>query len=109
MFGFRLIAEKKQIEHQTSHITKTLEKRIKELEEELETAKRQVAATVCGADVKKEKIETKIAELEQKIRKEKEEQQVSKTTINKTRRITKTYGHLLLIRIGITLLVHILT
>lgn len=76
-FNCRLLAEKNQIENQTSHITRTLERKIKELEEELETARRQVAATVCGAEVKKEKIETKITDLEQKIRKEKEEEKVN--------------------------------
>lgn len=72
----QLIGEKKQIEEQTAQLRNTLEARVKDLEEELETAKRQVAATVCGAEVKKEKIEEKIQEIEEKIKKEKEDEQL---------------------------------
>lgn len=46
--------------------------RVKELEEELETAKRQIAATICGGEVKKEKVDEKISELESQLRKDTE-------------------------------------
>ncbi|XP_059057391.1 rootletin-like isoform X2 [Achroia grisella] len=72
----KLIGEKKQIEEQTAQLKKVLEARIKNLEEELETANRQVAATLCGAEVKKEQIEEKIQELEGKIQKEKEDEKL---------------------------------
>ncbi|XP_072932888.1 uncharacterized protein [Epargyreus clarus] len=71
-----LLSEKRQIETQTTQIKKSLEARVKQLEEELETARRQVAAAMCGAEVKKDKIEQKIVELEKKIRNEKEDEQL---------------------------------
>lgn len=78
---FRLISEKKQIEDQSGKLRKGLEKRIKELEEELETTKRQMAATVCGATVKKEKIDEQIHKLERAINKEKENEKVCHSKI----------------------------
>ncbi|CAH2084508.1 unnamed protein product [Euphydryas editha] len=72
----KLISEKKEIEKQTSQIKKVLEARVKDLEQELETAKRQVSAAICGAEIKKDKIEEKIDELEGKIKKEKEDEQL---------------------------------
>ncbi|CAH2047458.1 unnamed protein product, partial [Iphiclides podalirius] len=68
-----LLAEKSEMELKAKNLKKTLEARVKHLEEELESAKRQVAAAECGAEVKREKIEEKINELENKIRIEKEE------------------------------------
>lgn len=68
--------EKNQIEDQTAKHIKVLEKKIGELEEELDTAKRQVAATVFGAHVKQERIEEKIVEIESKLKKEQEDEKV---------------------------------
>ncbi|XP_063826893.1 axoneme-associated protein mst101(2) isoform X3 [Ostrinia nubilalis] len=72
----KLITEKKQIEDQTGKIRKGLEKRIKELEEELETTKRQMAAAVCGAEVKKGKLNEQINKIENEILKEKENEKL---------------------------------
>lgn len=72
----RLISEKKQIEKQTADMRKILEKRITQLEEELETTRRQMQAAACGADVKKEKIDEKINQIEDKINQEKEDEMV---------------------------------
>lgn len=55
---------------------KKLEQNVKMLEEELETVKRQLAATSSCAEAKKGKIEDKIVELENKIAKEKHDQKV---------------------------------
>jgi septal ring factor EnvC (AmiA/AmiB activator) len=73
---FRLIAEKKQIEASSSKLRKSLENRINELEDELETARRQMDATVCGAAVKKDKIDEEICKIEHEIDKEKENEKV---------------------------------
>ncbi|XP_026496411.2 myosin-4 isoform X1 [Vanessa tameamea] len=72
----KLIHEKKEIEKQTSQIKKILETRVQELEEELETTRRQVSTAVWGAEIQRDKIEEKIDELEDKIKKEKEEEQL---------------------------------
>ncbi|XP_045523402.1 myosin-2 isoform X1 [Pieris brassicae] len=72
----KLLSEKKQIEQQTEQVRKSLEAKIMKLEQELETARRQIAAAENGAYVKKDKIEEKIEELEQKIRKEKEDEKL---------------------------------
>ncbi|KAL0880369.1 hypothetical protein ABMA27_002808 [Loxostege sticticalis] len=72
----QLITEKKKIEEQTAKIRKGLEKRIKDLEEELETTKRQMAVTVCGAEMKKEKIDEQIYKLEREIVSEKENEKL---------------------------------
>lgn len=82
-YFFRLISEKREIEKQTSQVKKVLEDKVKSLEEELEIAKRQVTAAMCGAEVKKDKIEEKIEELEDKIKKEKQNEQVSSTIFSK--------------------------
>lgn len=49
---------------------------MKDLEEELETTRRQVNAAVCGAEFKKDKLEEKIVQLEDQIRKDKEDAEV---------------------------------
>lgn len=72
----KLLSEKNEIEKRSSQVQNNLERKIRELEEELETARRQVAAAACGAEVKKENIEGKIEDLEQKIRKEKEDEKL---------------------------------
>ncbi|CAH1636359.1 unnamed protein product [Spodoptera littoralis] len=68
----KLLTEKKRIEGQTEETKKKLEMRVQELEEELDTAKRQIAATVCGGEAKKEKIEEQISDLEVQLRKDQE-------------------------------------
>lgn len=68
----KLIGEKRQIEDQTSKLTKALEKRVRELEEELETAHRQMAAAASRAEARKDMIEDKIVELEENIRRQKD-------------------------------------
>ncbi|CAK1585652.1 unnamed protein product [Parnassius mnemosyne] len=72
----KLLAEKSEVEKNAEKVKKSLELRIKQLEEDLETARRQIAAAECGAEVKKEKIENKIVELEEKIRREKDAEQM---------------------------------
>ncbi|XP_045769692.1 axoneme-associated protein mst101(2)-like isoform X2 [Maniola jurtina] len=71
-----LIKDKKEIEKQTEQLKRTLEKKIKDLEEELETTRRQIAAAVCGAEYKKEKLEQKIVNLEDEIEKEKDDEKL---------------------------------
>ncbi|XP_069357809.1 axoneme-associated protein mst101(2)-like isoform X2 [Maniola hyperantus] len=71
-----LIKEKKEIEQQTEKLKKTLNKKIKNLEEELETTRRQIAAAVCGAEYKKDKLEQKIVNLEDAIEKEKKDEKI---------------------------------
>lgn len=73
---FRLMAEKERVQEQAAKTQATLEKRVKELEEELETAKRQVLAAAYGASVKQETIDETIHNLEMKLKQEKEELQV---------------------------------
>lgn len=69
---FRLLTEKKRIESQTEETKRKLEQRVHQLEEELDTAKRQITATVCGGEAKKEKIEEEISDLESQLRKDQE-------------------------------------
>lgn len=76
-FNFRLIAERHDIENKAEQTKKALEAKICQLQEELETAKRQVSATVCGCEAKKGRIDEKIDELEKVIRKEKKNDNVS--------------------------------
>ncbi|XP_041980148.1 myosin-8-like isoform X2 [Aricia agestis] len=71
----KLLTEKREIEEHTEEIKKKLEKRIRELEEELDVAKRQITVTIGGAEVKKDRIEEQIVDLEQQIRKEKEKEE----------------------------------
>ncbi|XP_047024915.1 axoneme-associated protein mst101(2) isoform X2 [Helicoverpa zea] len=68
----KLLVEKKEVEKQTQQIKEKLELRVRELEEELEITKRQVAVTICGGEVKKEKIEEKISDLESQLRRDTE-------------------------------------
>lgn len=69
----QLLSEKKQIEEQTSQNIKKLENKIDQLVDELETAKRQIAAAISGAHVQKDMIEEKIVELETKLKHERED------------------------------------
>lgn len=71
------MSEKKQIEDQTSHNIKKLENKIDQLVDELETAKRQIAAAISGANVQKDMIEEKIVELETKLKHEREDDKVN--------------------------------
>lgn len=76
-FICRLIAERHEIENKAEQTKKALETKIHQLQEELETAKRQVVATVCGCEAKKDRIDEKIDELEKTIRKDKINDHVS--------------------------------
>ncbi|XP_026744507.1 axoneme-associated protein mst101(2)-like isoform X1 [Trichoplusia ni] len=67
-----LIAEKQNVESQAAEVKSKLEMRIKELQEELETTKRQISAALCGAESKKEVIEERITELESQLRRDTE-------------------------------------
>ncbi|XP_026318741.1 axoneme-associated protein mst101(2) isoform X2 [Hyposmocoma kahamanoa] len=66
----KLLAERHEIETKAEHTKKTLEAKICKLQNELETAKRQVLATVCGCEAKKGEIDIKIDELERVTRKD---------------------------------------
>ncbi|KAJ8723176.1 hypothetical protein PYW08_003088 [Mythimna loreyi] len=72
-----LIGERRTVEEQTQEMKRKLEAKVKKLEEELETSKRQLLATICGADVKKERIEEKIASLESELGRSRQQQQDS--------------------------------
>ncbi|XP_039754802.1 myosin-7 isoform X2 [Pararge aegeria] len=72
-----LLKEKEEIKKQTERLKGTLEKKVKNLEEELETSRRQVTAAVSGAEYKKEKLEEKIVVLEDQIKKEAEDAELS--------------------------------
>lgn len=76
-FVFRLIAERHEIEKKGEQTKKALEANICKLENELETAKRQVLATVCGCEAKKGEIDERIDELERVTRKDKTNDHVS--------------------------------
>ncbi|CAG4929608.1 unnamed protein product [Colias eurytheme] len=71
-----LLSEKKQIEQKMNEVCKNLEAKVKKLEQELDTARRQIAAAVNGADIKKDRIEEKVEELEVKLRQEKEDEKL---------------------------------
>lgn len=77
MFVFSLLAERHDIQAKAENTKKALEERINELQEELETTKRQVIATVCGCEVKKGEIDRKIDELERATRKDSIKEHVS--------------------------------
>lgn len=74
---FRLISERHEIENKAEQTKRALEAKVCQLQEELETAKRQVLATVCGCEAKKGRIDEKIDELEKVIRKDKKNDHVS--------------------------------
>ena len=73
---FRLLTEKRNIEEQTLETKKKLEAKVRDLEEQLKTAKRQICATICGGEAKKESIEEKIASIESKLVNNKESSKV---------------------------------
>lgn len=70
------MSEKHKIINQTEDLKKKLCSKIHALENEIETARRQIAAAVCGAEVKKDKIEGKIDELQCILKCEKEKERV---------------------------------
>lgn len=67
-----LLKEKEHIESKTRQTQEALERRIKELEEEVETTKRQITVAISGGETKKDKIEEKINEIEKVLRSEHE-------------------------------------
>ncbi|XP_068634042.1 rootletin-like isoform X2 [Battus philenor] len=67
-----LLAEKSEMETKSKAARKALENRVSNLEEELETARRQLSAAECGAQMKRERIDEKIGALEEKIKSEKD-------------------------------------
>ncbi|KPI95855.1 hypothetical protein RR46_11568 [Papilio xuthus] len=67
-----LLAEKSEIEKKAKEVKESFEKKVRHLEEQLATARRQLSAAECGAEVKRERIEQRIDQLEKKVREEKE-------------------------------------
>ncbi|KAL4709700.1 hypothetical protein ACJJTC_007431 [Scirpophaga incertulas] len=68
----KLILEKKQIEESSSKQQKSLEQRVRELESDLQTARRQIAAVTSGVEARKYKIDGEINKIENEMQKVKE-------------------------------------
>ncbi|XP_014367087.2 myosin-2 isoform X1 [Papilio machaon] len=84
-----LIAEKSEIEKKAKSVKESFEKKVRNLEEQLETARRQLSAAECGAEVKRERIEERIEQLEKKVREEKEaaSKPIDATTDNRLKKL----------------------
>lgn len=66
------------------------------MEEEVATAKRQIAAAIGGAEVKKEKIDEKIEQIEKKLRGQHENEGVSVNSTIIKDRLNYLFQHTLL-------------